>query len=95
RDPHSLPAGPRRAVPYLASLPRTPHRKRQRCSRRGRSAGPEGSRGALRPFFFPSFPPSPLPFLPPPSLSFPLSLLSLPFSLSLSRIHGRHSESYS
>lgn len=43
-------------------------------------------------FFFPPFPPSPLPFLPPPSLSFPLSLLSLPFSLSLSCIHGWHSE---
>lgn len=126
--------GPRRAVPYLASrlssfllsVPRTPHRKRQRCSRRGRSAGLEGSelpgwerrprlcralQGAEGPppraaqhwqqfraetFFF--FLPSLLPLFPssllPPS-PFPLSLLSLPFSLSLSRIHGRRSESYS
>ncbi|XP_048171967.1 collagen alpha-1(I) chain-like [Corvus hawaiiensis] len=51
-----------------------------------------GSSFELSPFFFPPFPPSPLPFLPPPSLSFPLSLLSLPFSLSLSCIHGWHSE---
>lgn len=51
-----------------------------------------GGTSRAEPFFFFSSLLPPFPSSLPPSLSFPLSLLSLPFSLSLSCIQGWHSE---
>lgn len=85
---------PRLPAPGAAALPGRWVRaaRRRGCPRCALLKTGSGFRA--EPFFFfflPPFPPSPLPVLP-PSLSFPLSLLSLPFSLSLSCIQGWHSE---